>query len=1400
MAKQPTFYWQFNEQQGSITTDSISDAQGQLNDVLLKGFGRIGPAITLPSIDSHVQFDSGIAQFGTNDFTIAFGMNNINYHDQNLLDIIGNRSNNSNWFSLRLRQKAQLQFEVAGGDHHIHALTGNILKKGSWLHVAIVREGSKLRIYLDGVLQAEATSETGIANINNGLSLRLGHYQENTANALYEDLRIYHTALNKIQIQNLIPPPNRILRSGQIELIPPVGDSFILSKSEPNLSRFSSEFNGLRLGPNTGATLYVGSAFKGTFQKLYANVPDIISTKINDFPKSVHVWSTVGDPFLGRWFIKAPNGQNLSSQSHRLRTSRTHTIDEQFTFQYQPNSDQLFLIPATSREMASLRIGNEASLLVVDDSEQHEDAFSIIHPISKKWLELKSNDSFRWTSQRTERAIFHRGIKLASNEGDVGELKAGEVALYEVRAYRGKTWILSDSEHSASGNFTSLQNFSGLDNQVSSIRLGPHTGVTIFANPLELNKVPPGLANQELEIEDLIDNVPRMADTQLGNNNISRIKIFRTAAAETIFTSVTSKLSQDYRMVDNELEEFSSYRTILRLASNIQEIEVSATDLTTIEVNDDLFQISEVRAVTLRPNLLNQIMITSEANGISTPALKFRTGNMPENQFVVIFPDRSAHQQIAELEDNALWSATDAQGNLIVDQTKHTRSEIASVQNTIKRTMATIVTIDDEEDVPSSDVKTVNGLGRVVSKTQVVSNDMIDSPWTLHFEPRSTDTRGLISDDSAGLVLDTPKIWEEPIDQNRFEQLITQSQASNGLSASRSINPDSGLSAPNISRLGIIDDITGVFDDVRDGLGDFVDGVKEGFDITVGFLDDTLNVIIEVGGQVFRFVADTVKKVADFVTAVIEQVVESIEQFIEFLRFLFAWDDILETKRFLVQTINNAFDSATGMVESAKEPVIEFFDSLQEGLEDGFERVIDLIGVDPEETEENGFELPEEAEWFLNKLIGSRGNNITQGINELVTEALEDILADLAQLNLPSIVETFLRLLEQIQELPQIGNRIRDEVLVEVIETLIANPLRPEVAFISILEALRTVISDLLVIGEDIALVFLDLVAEAIQSIKDLLNQEIPIPFIASLFKLIGGGDLTILNVTAMLVAIPTTIVSKLVFDEAPFKGISQPAFPDTLAGSRLSRANEQTAVAGDEIDLDEQRRKVRGFGILAICADAVDGLITASLDFTSEPFEQKNPDSIQSRAEVMSLILRCFSWLGTFPPSRVEAGGYPYNMLLNENTVSKSNDEAEYWERVMWSWRTAILGFDITYMSVVSIATSPKFEQQMKTFKGYFPVQRLRRANNHTIFLVVALAVVDLGLTGRFLHTLSSDRRTIESINEVHRIMPLTLCWLRMTVDPSALLFLLGTNLSSTAITTVLSSVILDKNIKELS
>ncbi|NJM58650.1 MAG: hypothetical protein HC857_16295 [Synechococcales cyanobacterium RU_4_20] len=385
-----------------------------------------------------------------------------------------------------------------------------------------------------------------------------------------------------------------------------------------------------------------------------------------------------------------------------------------------------------------------------------------------------------------------------------------------------------------------------MNDQVSSIRLGPDTGVTLFKHVnFKVNE-----GKRETEIEDIVENVPDLRESQVGDDAISSVKIFKVIAPEDIFDSYTTRLSQDYRMVGDTLEEFSAYRTTLRFKpDSASEVKVSATDLTTIEVEGITHEIDEVRSVTLKPNELNFIMITYEADGLNTPGLKIRTREMAPNEQVVIFPNQEAHQQIAELEDDALWNATDAQGNLIVDRTAHSKEEVASVQNTIKRVMAT-VTYAENAPVANS---------RVQSSNRNVSGATIDNPWELKFG----------------------SIKENKISSDEWQQLLSQATSSEAAPISEPSGKDTQL--PGAIGFGGARRVGGIR---RFRIGRRLrNAVKKATSVVIGAVKGVVHFIVKTAEEVIDFVIDTAEKVAEFVEAVVEKVVNGIKKFIEFLQF-----------------------------------------------------------------------------------------------------------------------------------------------------------------------------------------------------------------------------------------------------------------------------------------------------------------------------------------------------------------------------------------------------------------------------------------------------------------------------------------------------------------------------------
>ena len=236
MTVQPKFHWQFRENSGDLIRDTLSKTKGKLFKASLNGHGRIGKAIQLEALDSRVRFESKVGQFGTSDFTVAFGIKILDPFNQNDTNLIGNRntSGHGNWFSLRLEDKGTtLSFEIdenTKGKNYVVARVRDLsgLANKTWQHIAIVRENRSIKLYLNGALISENRSRTGVANINSGVPMQLGHHTRHTPAAQYEDLRMYDTALSAAEINGLIPPVNRPLRAGEIELVATDGAAVLL--------------------------------------------------------------------------------------------------------------------------------------------------------------------------------------------------------------------------------------------------------------------------------------------------------------------------------------------------------------------------------------------------------------------------------------------------------------------------------------------------------------------------------------------------------------------------------------------------------------------------------------------------------------------------------------------------------------------------------------------------------------------------------------------------------------------------------------------------------------------------------------------------------------------------------------------------------------------------------------------------------------------------------------------------------------------------------------------------------------------------------------------------------------------------------------------------------------------
>ncbi|MEM9505905.1 MAG: hypothetical protein AAGA01_18350, partial [Cyanobacteria bacterium P01_E01_bin.43] len=353
------------------------------------------------------------------------------------------------------------------------------------------------------------------------------------------------------------------------------------------------------------------------------------------------------------------------------------------------------------------------------------------------------------------------------------------------------------------------------------------------------------------------------------------------------------------------------------------------------------------------------------------------------------------------------------------------------------------------------------------------------------------------------------------------------------------------------------------------------------------------------------------------------------------------------------------------------------------------------------------------------------------------------------------------------------------------------------------IEALRDVVIQFLDLIETLLHGFLDLMGEAVQQLKDLINAPINIPFVSALFKLLGAGDLTILNVTTLLLAIPITVISKLAFGKKPFQGTATPDFVAlsqsgqaalSVRSLSLSQSKDaETPEDGEDTgpDLQSIKDDVRSFGIAQLSLDAVSGILTAILDATSAGGSSKeggsDRDSVSSLGsssgggskgisffELMSILVDHLSW---------QCGFVTFTLLTEADDNSGEAKKIERRERALQIYRVIILFLD-TFVTIGSASEGSK--------------RRMKRHEKKVTVIFTLFSLLDLVITSIYLAALPQDGRGLVVANEVVGLLPDILSPLRLS-GPKGTAVLVGVDAVATAVTLGIGGKLLADDVAEL-
>jgi outer membrane protein assembly factor BamB len=340
-----------------------------------------------------------------------------------------------------------------------------------------------------------------------------------------------------------------------------------------------------------------------------------------------------------------------------------------------------------------------------------------------------------------------------------------------------------------------------------------------------------------------------------------------------------------------------------------------------------------------------------------------------------------------------------------------------------------------------------------------------------------------------------------------------------------------------------------IFTDIRDFIENVINGIEQVVETVWQYAENAVTAAINTVENTYNLVIQTIEDAAHVVlgilTTVVGDIVDAVEKIIEALSWLFDWDDILATHTQIRTIINNAFGETTQLISNLESQTNTFFDGLKSTITSDFQSLISQItGTlgqstqnynDPNQLYSQGSDnYTVQGNWLYHKsMTGALGPNGSVSVGgsslQLAPQAAQESLAQAMEQFLEAVAADALQVAENLGEL----------VLSAVNEliTVISDPNQVSGASLAtLLGNLENLLLSLVQLAEDATDAFFTLVQLVVGLVQTALNATIDIPLVSDLYSWITGGDsLTILDLFCLIVAVPTTVVYKVITGQAPF-------------------------------------------------------------------------------------------------------------------------------------------------------------------------------------------------------------------------------------------------------------------------
>jgi hypothetical protein len=550
---------------------------------------------------------------------------------------------------------------------------------------------------------------------------------------------------------------------------------------------------------------------------------------------------------------------------------------------------------------------------------------------------------------------------------------------------------------------------------------------------------------------------------------------------------------------------------------------ISATEQTRVSVNGQVYFAGPSHPITTSTNGAGLLTIAQETGSLAIPALTVHVaGVMPPGEVVAIKQADVTKAQLAAVTGPDLMTATNADGDYVLADQYRTQQTTDSLASAFQQCMKLAEGPLGMRPLRGRH-RTNVGVGVLdagrVGDLRHVRVPRAEQHWRLSFADGGVRYEELSADGAAALIAE----WR--------------------------------ASMPSV---------TGVFDwidDVGDFLAGVVDGIIDVVDYVVTTVADGVKAVIQcvIDGvnYVFEAIVDTIEQAFDFVETVLAKVQVFFEDVFKWLGFLFDWPDMLRTHEALAYTLNEFLTFLQGAAAGTQRLIDSGIATLQSDIRQIFDEAVAQIAG---QSSLGGYEQTNREPSPM--VSGAAANN------PIYTGTIDNAFAasSLAIYARPRLGDAD-SLMQQLTSYADdaVGSSAFEQAWSyfsnlggsadEIFSQLLAGLMRlAEGVLQAILAGAQAVIDALL-----------GAVQTVIASIQSMLNESWDIPLVSDLYSWItDGSELTTLDLIALMAAVPTTIVYKALYDDAPFRDESSvDAFKSSFnAQTMLQAAGLQPATA----------------------------------------------------------------------------------------------------------------------------------------------------------------------------------------------------------------------------------------------